>query len=308
MKRIALLVPTYNSAATIGETLRSVRNSNSGLDRITVLCIADDASSDATLATVREVWDGSTPFEILGRPQNVGQWKNVNAACETLRNRAEWILILHGDDVAKPAWLPSMLQRIDACSNRVATICSSWDNWSSDGSVSPGEDDPSRCIETIAGSAESVRATLKRGCWWHISGSAIRSDAFADIGPFDPNLSYSADYDWLLRLLRLEWSVDYVPRTLIRYRQHAASVSSRTFQRHLDILESLEILRKHGALLSPEDWTRLHQRRLNWCWRRAAGSLLRFHWPRAWRAIHVARSVRHSARLPPASRGSGLLS
>lgn len=54
------------------------------------------------------------------------------------------------------------------------------------------------------------------------------------------------DWEWLLRCLARAWSVEYIPRTLIRYRQHEASVSTLSFRMDPDISESLEVMERLG--------------------------------------------------------------
>src|SRR5439155_4241151 len=92
--------------------------------------------------------------------------------------------------------------------------------------------------------------TLMRGCWWHVSGCAIRIEAFENIGGFDANMPQLGDWEWLLRCLAAGWSVEYVPTTLIRYRQTPASVSSVSFRVDRDIRESLSIISRYSHLLT----------------------------------------------------------
>src|SRR5712671_2748668 len=91
------------------------------------------------------------------------------------------------------------------------------------------------------GTRESVMDTLKAGCWWHISGCAIRVERFFEIGRFRPHLDYMADFDWLLRCLKLGFDIEYIPRTTMLYRMHPASVSSNSFRRGQDLKERLEL-------------------------------------------------------------------
>src|SRR4029453_3425840 len=106
-----------------------------------------------------------------------------------------------------------------------------------DGRVAVGEDDPGRPVKHIAGSPARVRETLLLGCWWHISGCAIRLRAFDQVGPFDASLPQLGDWDWLLRCLAAGWVVTYVPRALIIYRQTPGGVGSVSFQTDRDIRE-----------------------------------------------------------------------
>jgi glycosyltransferase involved in cell wall biosynthesis len=265
----------------VGETLGSLIDQGQGLERVASVWVVDDCSSDDTLSLANAMWSAAVPLKVLKAEQNRGQWVNTNDAVARIQAFAEWILVLHSDDVAKRNWLDLMLERISQCDASVATICSSWDEWRPDGSVVQGEDDVLRPVETIRGNRVSVRDTLVRGCWWHISGSAIRLKAFDDIGGFDTTMPQLGDWEWLLRCLARGWSVEYVPRTLIRYRQHEASVSARSFRTDRDIRESLEIIRRHPAVLSSWDVLRLHGERIRSCLHRMARAVLRRDVPRA---------------------------
>lgn len=269
-----ILIPTYNSTATVGETLESVAIQGASLEGVAAVYVADDCSSDGTIAMLRPAWPSPTPLEIIEGDRNLGERGNVNRAVRHFRHLADWMLILHSDDVAKPNWLELMLERIRRCEARVASVCASWDCWMPDGNVLPGEDNPRRPVEVIRGDANSVRSTLRRGCWWHISGCAIRLEAFDDVGGFDSRLAQCGDWDWLLRCLARGWSVEYIPRTLIRYRLHERSVSSLSFREDRDIRESLEIIGRYAALLGAGRLAQLHARRMGRCARRLVRAAL----------------------------------
>jgi GT2 family glycosyltransferase len=261
------------------------------LGRVASVWVVDDCSSDDTLAAVGRAWGAAVPLEVLIGDRNLGERGNVNRAVERLRPHAEWVLILHSDDVAKPNWLELVLGRISDCRASVASICSSWDDWKPDGSVTPGEDDPLRPIEIIQGDLASVRGTIMRGCWWHISGCAIRLKAFDDIGEFDAQMAQHGDWEWLLRCLARGWSVEYIPRTLIRYRQHETSVSALSFRKDRDIRESLVIIERHAAVLSRRDALALHSRRMRSCARRLARSVFQLDARRAFLVLQTSCMV-----------------
>jgi GT2 family glycosyltransferase len=238
----AIVVPAFNAAATIVETLRSVQ-ACPGAAKLGGVFVCDDASTDNTAKLAADAWTSKPKLTILQNGQRLGQHGTVNAAFERLRKRYEWIFILHADDVVKENWLDLYFQRINAAEPRVASICSSYDCWyPATSEVDPGQDDLNRDLELIRGTRESVMHTLKAGCWWHISGCAIRLEHFFEIGGFRPHLDYMADFDWLLRCLKLGYHIEYIPRTTMLYRMHSANVSSNSFRRGQDLIERLEIL------------------------------------------------------------------
>jgi glycosyltransferase involved in cell wall biosynthesis len=273
MSNVSILVPAYNTAATIGETLVSIQRQTS-LERVQAVYVADDGSTDATIAVARTAWTDATPLRALQSKQNVGPWRNTNRAIEQLHaDQNDWVLLLHSDDVAKPDWLRLFLAEIDRAQPDVASVCCSWDDWRGP-STTPGEND-TRGSRLIMGTRTTVCDSLLAGCWWHISGCALRLDTFEAIGGFDPAAYYSADWDWLLRCLNLGWSITYIPRSLIRYRIHAQSVAARSFEHDLDIRESLQFMRRYGQLLTRRQRVSFHLRRLEFVARRVARALSR---------------------------------
>ena len=142
------------------------------------------------------------------------------------------------------------------CADDVATICSSYDTWHPESDqIHAGEEFPDKPSVLVKGTRAAVLDTLNRGCWWHISGCAIRIRAFHQIGEFEATLPQTGDWEWLLRCLDKGFSVLYLPRSTMRYRQHGKSVSSISFRRGRDIREQLWMLtsyRDRGYLSSVE--------------------------------------------------------
>ena len=237
----AIIIPAFNAAATIVETLRAVQGCP-GVAKLGGVFVCDDASTDNTSKLAADAWISMPKLTIMQNEQQLGQHRTVNAAFERLRKHYEWIFILHADDVVKKNWLDLYFQRIMAAEPRVASICSSYDSWYFETNrIDRGEDDFGRNLEIIRGTRESVLGTLKAGCWWHISGCAIRVERFFEIGGFRPHLDYLADFEWLLRCLKLGYDIEYIPRTTMLYRMHSAAVSSKSFRSGQDLIERLEV-------------------------------------------------------------------
>lgn len=270
MPSIAILIPAYNAAATIVATIESIQAQPVGLDSIHSIYIADDASSDETVAIARHAWKRTLPrLHVLESSHNRGERINSNQALTALKNNGiEWVLILHADDLAKPTWLEMMLARIDTCASDVGSICSSWDTSWEDGRIEPGEDDPIRSIVYVKGSDATVCHTLLQGCWWHLSGCAIRLHSFETIGGFHPQLPQMGDWEWLLRCLKDGWTIAYIPQTLLIYRQHNTSVSAQSFRIDRDIRERLLIIRRYRSILGQRRFIAQHVRYIQWViWR-----------------------------------------
>ncbi len=293
MSDVSILVPAYNAAATIGETLASIQR-QTALAEIRGVYLADDGSTDATLEIAQRTWTARTPLRMLRAEQNGGQWPNVNQAMRRAHaDHSDWVLLLHSDDVAKPGWLELNLAEMTRAPANVASTCCSWDVWRGDSTV-PGENDTRCASRLIAGTGTSVGNSLLSGCWWHISGCAIRLAAFEAVGAFDPAAFYGADWDWLLRCLSLGWSIKYIPRSLICYRIHAESVAAHSFEYDLDIRESLQLMRRYGRLLTRRQRLAFHVRRLEFASRRAGRAVSQRRFDRCLRALRTGLLVVNS--------------
>jgi GT2 family glycosyltransferase len=290
MSSVSILVPAYNAADTIEETLVSVQQ-QTALPEVRAVYLADDASTDSTIAVAQTAWTGRTPLRVLRSDRNAGQWRNVNRAIQNVRtDKHDWVFVLHSDDVAKPDWLELNLAEMERAQRDVASVCCSWDVWRGQ-STEPGENDVVDTSRHILGTPVNVGNSLLAGCWWHISGCAIRLDVFDDVGAFDPAAYYGADWDWLLRCLNQGWSVAYIPRSLIRYRIHAASVAAYSFEYDLDIRESLQLMRRYSRLLTRRQRVAFHVRRLEFVSRRAARALYQRRFRRCAHALNTGQLV-----------------
>jgi len=256
------------------DTLASIQNQGECLKHISAVYLADDCSTDNTVQAAKENWNSSIPFEVIQRSENFGERDNVNRFMSFIGVSTDWVLMLHADDISKPHWLKTMIRYIESSSQYIGVICSSWDNIYPDGTVVPGEDNPNRPVELIIGDRNSVIGTLKQGCWLHISGCAIRTTAFRDIGNFDPELPQNGDWEWLMRLLNKGWTVAYIPRTLIKYRSHIKSVSTTSFNVDRDIKESLLIINKYSNIISKKTLFEFHFHRAVYTIRRMGRALI----------------------------------
>jgi|SRR5579862_686911 len=236
-----VLIPAYNASATIAETLEALQT-NPDLNRIRAVIVLDDASRDGTINVAKLVWRSSVPLEIWSNETNSGERTSTNFGIARLPADVEWAFILHADDVVNSNWISLYLNAIGGCSDDIATICSSYDNWYPEsGQIIPGDEYPDRSNVLVRGTRQAVVDTLNMGCWWHLSGCAIRTMAFRQIGGFKVDMPQAGDWEWLLRCLAKGYSVLYLPRSTMRYRQHSSSVSSNSFREARDVKEQVRI-------------------------------------------------------------------
>lgn len=300
-KDIAILIPCYNSGTTIIETLESIKNQTSGLERVAYIVIADDVSPDNTREVAATYWQSLSTNPLLNslpklkfeqRLKNHGEYLNVNMAIKGMEDGIKWFVIMHGDNIAKPNYLPLLIKHIDKAADKTALICGSWQDFDEEhGILNTG--DTAYDIQgskMIYGTDAAIKDTLFMGCWWHISCTAIRISAFKEVGGLPRGMRQKGDYDFLLRILFANWHVEYLATPLMLYRSHAASISSKNFKIHRDIVETLMTAKGYVYTLSiPEvvKWYGMNQYSL---FRRFASSILKTQWERAFGAINISLS------------------
>ena len=104
-KRLSILVPVYNEAATVGELLRRVQAVSIGLER--EIIAVDDASTDGT-ASVLERIAKSGALVFLRHPENRGKGAAIRTALE--KATGDLVLIQDADLEYDPKDYPRLLE------------------------------------------------------------------------------------------------------------------------------------------------------------------------------------------------------
>ena len=115
MAKVTVLMPTYNVAPYVEEAIGSVlQQTFSDFE----LLVADDASTDDTLARVRAIEDPR--IRIAAFDNNVGLAENLNRGLALINT--EYVARMDGDDIAEPYWLEHEVAILD--SHPEVGICS----------------------------------------------------------------------------------------------------------------------------------------------------------------------------------------
>ena len=106
MPRVTVLMPTYNVAPWVEESIHSVLEQTY---RDFELLVVDDASTDDTLDRVRAIDDSR--IRIASFPNNVGLSENLNRGLDIIDT--ELVARMDGDDIAEPDWLETGVHVLD---------------------------------------------------------------------------------------------------------------------------------------------------------------------------------------------------
>ena len=202
--RFSIVTCTWNSAATLGDTLASVQSQTcSDVEHIFV----DGGSSDATLDLVAA---HPLPKRVL---LDVGGGISRAMNQGILAARGEFLAHLHSDDYyAAPDVLEQVARRFDE--SDAAWVV---------GQIRVLRD--GRLFEPYAMHPFSYRAYASGRAAIAHPAVFLRREVFARVGMFDEDLRYAMDIDLWLRLAALTPPA-LVERPLTVFREHAGSVSS----------------------------------------------------------------------------------
>ena len=229
---VSVIVPVYNGAGYIRETLESVSHQS----HPTWECIIiDDGSTDDTAAVVKKVIDGDDRFHYTWQP-NGGLSAARNAGLE--RARGEIIQFLDADDVLLPSKLASQLsymteKRAPVSYTDYSTGAAS-DIYHPAGFYKPAQfNTPPRLVELITRWESSL--IIPPHCW------LFQASFFSENKlRFDITLPNHEDFDCWVNIFRLGPEVAYLDKKLVIYRVSEGSMSRNTIRMGEGFLQVLD--------------------------------------------------------------------
>jgi GT2 family glycosyltransferase len=117
--RWSVMIPTYNCANYLRETLASVLEQDPGADVMQIEVVDDCSTQDNPAAVVEELGKGRVGF--YQQPQNVGYIRNFETCLQ--RSRGRLVHLLHGDDFVKDGFYRQMELAFDKNPDLGAAFC-----------------------------------------------------------------------------------------------------------------------------------------------------------------------------------------
>ena len=217
IRPVSVCVPTYNGAAFIEETLRSIVNQSY---QDFELLIVDDGSTDNTLEIVQSFSDPR--IQLHRNPERLGIPGNWNR-CLFLA-RGEYVCVFHQDDVMLPENLERKVQLLstDPTLGFVHSAVETLVDESAPSSFADWIEDATE--DTVWGGPEYFRTLLLRGNRVCAPTVMARRRALLEQGGFDRDLGFACDYAMWLRLCMTQ-RVGFLASPLVRYRWHGGNAS-----------------------------------------------------------------------------------
>lgn len=199
MSAVTVVIPAYNAARTLGETLDSVMRQTAPVAEIIVV---DDGSTDDTAAVATACGDVQ-----LIRQGNAGPAAAANAGASAATGSV--LAFLDADDLWTESAIAAHLALLDA-------------DPAIDGTAGYMEEFvcPSEPVET-----QGRFAPRSRTACWLGGGMAVRAAAFREVGQFDPGLRAGHWIDWMDRAKRAGLRFALHDTLVLRRRLHRNSMS-----------------------------------------------------------------------------------
>lgn len=245
--KLAILIPTYNGERVVGDTIASLQAITNGWEYVEQVIVCDDGSTDKTVSVVESAGFNRSPFTLVRHERNKGEAEAYRTMLGLLPNHIRWFLILGHDDLALPCFIERNVEIVKQCTERVAAISSNYfivSNMPEMLAHVPAED----AIVFRGGAESEIRHTAVVGCWWHISGSLVNRSVWERFNGTDPQFRYCADWDLMLRWQNGGFLVGHSLLPTTRYREHAASLGSVSRVEFRDIVDRLNVVRKHPTI------------------------------------------------------------
>jgi len=215
MPLISVIIPAYNAASTLGETLHSVMDQT--FKDLEILVI-DDGSQDSTVAVAKTLQEEDPRIQVFSY---------VNGGVSASRNRGirhaqgRYLSFLDADDLWTTDKLAEQFQALQ--DHPHASVAYSWtDNIDSKGILVQAG------IRTMA-TGYILSELLQVNLLQNGSNPLIRRFALETVGGFDESLLNADDWDMWLRLAQ-RYEFVLVPKAQVLYRRSDSSKSAKVLR------------------------------------------------------------------------------
>jgi len=214
----SVMIPTYNCAHYLRETLAGVLAQDPGLEMMQIEVVDDHSTQDDPASVVEELGHGRVSF--YQQPENVGYIKNFNTCLQ--RSRGHLIHLLHGDDCVRSGFYTKLQQAFEKSSEVGAAFCRHIDmdergNWQRFSKLEQFE------TGILYDWLEQI-AVINR---LQPPSMVVRRDVYETLGGFDSRIVCCAE-DWEMWVrIAANYAVWYEVEPLALYRTHSKSLTGR---------------------------------------------------------------------------------
>lgn len=219
---VSVAIATYNRAGMVRQAVKAALAQTHPPDEIVV---ADDASTDSTLAALEELASSAPTVRIVRRERNSGGVENWSFAIG--QTSGDYIAWCSDDDRFTPGHLKASVEYLEA-HPEVGVVHSGFiDAIEVTGEEETAQSRPLRFPETRIITKRGLLGYLTRYYDWpfHPSTLVLRRAVWERVGPFHPAYAL-ADTDWFVRAAE-QFPVAMLARHGVYNRRHAGNWSNR---------------------------------------------------------------------------------
>ena len=240
---VSVIIPTYNRAHLIRETLESVRAQTC---RPIEVIVVDDGSTDSTEEAVRKFAESATDLQVSYVRQD-------NRGAPAARNRGlaesggEFIQFLDSDDLIRPSKLAEQVRAMRGGPD-IQYVFSAWEMFE-EGSTPPQvwrkgfRPDLSNVLDLMLGKDPRQLLPL------HTANGLYRRSLCLRLGPWDTGLKCLQPRLYNLPILLLGVPCHYLPAVHLRARQHPGDQISDHYVEPEYLTDRVETWRKIRTLI-----------------------------------------------------------
>lgn len=234
---ISIIIPTYNRAHLIGETLDSI------IDQTYTnweCIVVDDGSTDNTAAVVAKYIEKDKRFQFYKRPENKKKGPNSCRNYGFEKSKGEYINWFDSDDIMLPFFLEKQIDSIGK--NADISVCKlTYFDFDNGIGIKENKIITKNLIEDyLIGKLKFYTFTPV----WRKKFLEQQDELF------DESITNLDDWDFNLRMLYQEPSITYLNESLILYRVHEASLSHEISKLNFkEVNSEFRAIKKHLQLI-----------------------------------------------------------
>lgn len=217
---ISVAMPVYNGEKYLAEAIESIlAQTFTDFE----LIIIDDGSTDSSLEILKKYEQRDARILLISRVN-----KNLVATLNEIIDmaRGKWIARMDQDDIALPHRFARQLEWL---AQTDADICGSWVRFF-------GTAD--KRILKHSQSDAALKMEILFGCPFAHPSVMMKANLAKQL-PYDNAWEKCEDYDLWERAARAGWKMTNVQEVLLRYRQHAAQISTATLDKQQELTQKI---------------------------------------------------------------------
>jgi len=214
---LSVVMVVYNGEKYLKQAIESVLNQPF---KNFELIIVDDGSTDNTSLILSYYKKKDKRIIVIKNKKNKGSFYSRNRAINL--SKGCYVAIMDSDDIALPNRFIEQIKFLKQ--NRHVSAVGSWAKVINSEGAIIGDLKPPTNYEVIK------RQIIRTNCLVH-STLMAKKEVFIEF-PYDENLPFAADYDFLIRMVRKYVFVN-LPKILIKYRMHNENISTRFRKKQL---------------------------------------------------------------------------